>query len=155
MFRGRFYHTLDTKGRVSIPSGLRTELEKRSERAPILSLQPDCLHLYAREDWEAFEQRLAAVSEIDPAAQAYARFVLSSAVESPIDRQGRLSIPAFQREGANLERDAAIAGVGNRIEIWNAERFDSDLSTTRARFTDLASALAPKVGNVGNPSGGG
>ena len=57
MFRGRFVHTMDSKGRVSIPSGFRMELQRRSERAPILTNADQCLLLYPYEDWCDFEQQ--------------------------------------------------------------------------------------------------
>ena len=77
MFRGRFVHTLDSKGRVSIPSGFRLELQRRSERAPILTNADQCLLLYPYEDWCDFEQRIVGLSSFDPDVQAFARMMIS------------------------------------------------------------------------------
>ena len=119
MFRGRFVHTLDSKGRVSIPSGFRLELQRRSERAPILTNADQCLLLYPYEDWCDFEQRIVGLSSFDPDVQAFARMMISGASECPIDAQGRILVPPVLREHARLEREAMIAGVGPRIELWD------------------------------------
>jgi MraZ protein len=142
MFRGRFIHTIDTKGRISIPSGFRMELERRSERAPILTNAFRCLHLYPFEDWCEVERRIVENETEDTDFQAYQRMMISGATECPIDKQGRLLVPPHLREHAGLERDVTIAGVGPRVEIWDKARFDADLMKTQARFSEIASMVA-------------
>jgi MraZ protein len=145
-FRGTFYHNIDTKGRLSIPSGFRLELQRRSDRAPILTNHLECLHLYPHEDWIDLEDRLGAVASMDPNAQRLARWMISGAVDAAIDNQGRILIPPFLRERAQLGREVAILGVGKRMEIWNRERLDADLNGTEARFIEISTELAPKLG---------
>lgn len=147
MFRGRFVHTMDSKGRVSIPSGFRVELQRRSERAPILTNADQCLLLYPYEDWCDFEQRIVGLSSFDPDVQAFARMMISGASECPIDAQGRILVPPVLREHARLEREATIAGVGPRIELWDRSRFDADLLKTQARYLEISSAMA-KLGTT-------
>jgi MraZ protein len=142
MFRGRFVHTIDAKGRISIPSGFRMELERRSERAPILTNAFRCLHLYPFEDWCEVERRIVENETEDTDFQAYQRMMISGATECPIDKQGRLLVPPHLREHAGLERDVTIAGVGPRVEIWDKARFDADLMKTQARFSEIASMVA-------------
>ena len=142
MFRGRFEHTMDSKGRVSIPSGFRVELQRRSDRAPILTNAEQCLFLFPFEDWCAFESRVVGFSSFDPDAQDYARMMISGASECPIDAQGRILVPPVLREHAGLEREATIAGVGEKIEIWDKGRFDANLQKTRARFFEISSAVS-------------
>jgi len=142
MFRGRFVHTMDSKGRVSIPSGFRLELQRRSERAPILTNADQCLVLYPYEDWCDYEQQIVGRASFDPDAQAFARMMISGASECPIDAQGRILVPPVLRELARLEREAVIAGVGPRIELWDKARFDADLQKTQARFPEISSAMA-------------
>lgn len=142
MFRGRAVHTIDTKGRLSIPAGFRVELERHSERAPILTNQLHCLALYPYEAWREIERELEAASPLQPEVQDMQRFLISGAVECPVDKQGRIGIPAYLREYAGLDKEATIAGVGPRIEIWDKVRFDQDLARTQARFNEISAAVA-------------
>jgi MraZ protein len=98
--------------------------------------------LYPYEDWLKFEQKLTGLSSVDPNYQAYSRFCISGANECPIDNQGRLQIPRFLREHADLKREVTIAGVGAFIELWNKERFDAEITKTHARFTEISSEVA-------------
>jgi MraZ protein len=142
MFRGRFVHTMDSKGRVSIPSGFRLEFQRRSDRAPILTNADRCLLLYPYEDWCEFEQRIVGVSAFDPDVQAFARMMISGATECPIDAQGRILVPPVLREHAHLERETMIAGVGPRVELWDKSRFDAEMTKTQARYDEISSAMA-------------
>ena len=142
MFRGRFDHTIDTKGRISIPSAFRMILERRSERPPMLTNAFRCLHLYPYEDWCELERKIVENATEDMDFQAYQRLMLGGAAECPIDKQGRLLVPPYLRNHAGLERDVTIAGVGPRIEIWDKARFEADLMKTQARFNEIASTVA-------------
>ena len=140
MFRGRFAHTVDTKGRVAIPASFRAELDRRSDRAPILTNMLDCLALYSHEDWTAFENRLIDREPLMLEGDLQ-RFMIAGCAEAPLDSQGRILIPPFLREHARLEREVTIAGVGPRIEIWDKVRFDEQLARTQARFGELSAEL--------------
>jgi len=146
MFRGRFSHTIDAKGRVSVPSGFRAMLQSSSDQAPIvtngLTNAGECLWLYPYEIWSRYEDRLAELPPDNLKAQRYVRFMVSGATECPIDNQGRSLLPGFLREYAKLDREVTIAGVGKRIEIWNKAKFDDDQSNTQAHFQRIASVVA-------------
>lgn len=142
MFRGRHVHSIDAKGRVSIPSVYRTALQEHDDRPPILTNLLDSLALYPHEDWLEYERKITRLSSNRPDIQAFQRFMVSGAVEAPIDGQGRILVPPHLRDHARLERgDITIAGVGNRIELWNKERFEQDMARTQARFHDIASLV--------------
>lgn len=138
MFRGRYVHTIDAKGRISIPSAFRTELGRRSERPPILTNMLECLALYPYDDWAAFEERLVRVDPLMLEGQEIQRFMISGAVECPLDAQGRILIPPYLREHGKLGKEATLAGVGPRIEIWDKARFDEQLAHTQARFREIS-----------------
>lgn len=142
MFRGRHRHTIDAKGRVSVPAAFRAEITMCSENAPILTNDKACLALYANEDWVEIEENLAAQSQVRPETKAYIRFIVSGATECPFDSQGRILIPQHLREHAHLERDVTIAGVGPRIEIWDTALFDQELQRTLARYDEIATVVA-------------
>jgi MraZ protein len=145
-FRGRFYHTIDAKGRVSIPSGYRLELQNSNEQAPIVTngvtQAGRCLWLYPYEDWCDYEDRLVGLPADNLKVQSYVRFMVSGAIECPIDNQGRALLPAYLREHATLEREVTFAGTGNRIEIWGKSLFDENQSETQENFVDIASVVA-------------
>ncbi len=142
MFRGRFVHTIDAKGRMSIPSAYRTELESRSDQAPIVTTAYECLHLYPYEDWCEKEANIVDSATEDLEAQSFQRMMISGATECPIDKQGRMLIPQFLRDHAGIDREVTIAGVGNRIEIWAKQRFDADLLKTQANYPDIAKKMS-------------
>lgn len=141
-FRGQFAHTMDAKGRTSIPSAFRLELESRSEGPPFLTPQGNCLALYPRERWIAFERKLSEASAMQPDLRALRRFFFANSVECPIDAQGRILVPPHLRERANLVREVTIAGAGHFIEIWDKGRLDADLTQTQQDFDRLSAALA-------------
>jgi MraZ protein len=118
------------------------ELERRSERAPILTNAFGCLHLYPFEDWCEVERKIVENETEDTDFQAYQRMMISGAAECQIDKQGRLLLPQYLRDHAGLEREVTIAGVGPRVEIWDKARFDADLMKTQARFSEIASTVA-------------
>jgi MraZ protein len=146
MFRGRYFHTIDAKGRVSIPSGYRLELQSSSEQAPIVTNavteSGECLWLYRYEDWCGYESRLVELAPNNLDVQAYVRFMVSGATECPIDSQGRTLLPAFLREYAKLGREVTFAGAGKRIEIWNKSQFDENQARTQENFERIASVVA-------------
>jgi MraZ protein len=139
---------MDSKGRLSIPSAFRAELQ-RSELPPMLTNSDQCLLLYPQEDWLALEQQIVGISSFDPDVLAYGRLMISGAVECPLDGQGRILVPPPLREYAHLEREAVFAGVGQRVELWDKARFDADLQKTQARFFEISSSVA-KLGRQQN-----
>lgn len=139
-------HTIDAKNRMSLPASFRQELTRQSQQAPILTNGHECLDLYPYEDWLEYERRIVAISDVDPQAQAFARMRISGATECPIDRQGRILVPPHLREHAGLEREVTVAGVGPKIELWDRARFESSLTHTQARYSDMAVAVAERLG---------
>ena len=147
MFRGRHSHTIDAKGRVSIPVAYRMELQQRSDQPAFLTADENCLCLYPFEDWRNHERKIVAKAELDPDARDYARLVISGAVESPLDKQGRILVPQYLREHAYLEHEVTIAGVGLTVEIWDTARFQMNLKQTQTNFRVLSREIAEKVGS--------
>lgn len=145
MFRGRHVHTIDAKGRVSIPAGYRTELQRRSDQPPILTGGHRCLKLYAFDDWCEYEQQIVSKAAVDPEVQDFVRLVISGAVDTPIDKQGRILVPQYLREQAHIQKDVTFAGVGQTVEIWDTARFEESLEQTQANFPALSRGMAEKL----------
>lgn len=141
MFRGRFEHTIDQKGRLSIPSGFRMEIERRSEKDPVLTSHGDHLALYPADVWEEKEHNLLELSELQPDVQDLQRYVVADACDAPLDKQGRVLVPATLRKDGDLTSKVIIAGVLNKIEIWNPERFEEKKRSTLMRLDDIQKSV--------------
>jgi MraZ protein len=137
MFRGRHDHTIDAKGRLSIPRVFRGELVAGEESPPMLVSKKDHLALYPAETWAAEEQRLLAKSSLDPDAQDLRLFFGSGSVACPVDSQGRVLVPGYQRDHASLDSKVIVAGAYEHIEIWNPSRFAEKMANTIHRFDDI------------------
>lgn len=137
MFRGRHDHTIDKKGRLSIPAAYRNEILRRSEQPPILTNYENYLALYPYEDWLVIEQKLMAKSKLQPDVNAYIRFVISGSSECPIDSQGRILVPPNLREHAQLESKVTIAGALECIEIWDTAIFEKTKLDTLRRLPEI------------------
>ena len=148
MFRGRHHHTIDAKGRVSIPTAYRQELQQDAERPPFLTAGENHLELYPAEVWRERENKVLAAAEDDIDARDIARMVISSVVEAPIDKQGRILAPQYLREMAGLEKEITLAGFGGHVEVWDTARFRMALSQVQSNFRsisrDLGGSRKPK-----------
>ena len=103
MFRGRYEHTIDAKGRTSLPARYRDVLSSIGERRVILTSALDpCLVAYTSPEWTAFEERLAKLPQFDRAVQKLKRIYVSGAVECEVDDSGRILIPPTLRDHAKL-----------------------------------------------------
>ncbi len=141
MFRGEYVHTVDAKGRVSIPTGFRTELQRRSDQPPMLSRMSQCLRLYPYEEWCEYEAEIIALSAVNPDVERFRRMVLSGASSSKIDAQGRLLIPPVYREHSKIDHEVTIVGVGKYMELWDKSRFDTELSDAQERYYEITSTV--------------
>ncbi len=139
MFMGQYNHTIDTKGRLIIPSKFRDLL---GEEFVVTKGMDGCLFVYGNEDWAAFEQKLTSLPLINKEARKFARFFLAGASQVEVDKQGRILIASNLREFAGLDKEVVLVGVGSRIEIWSLEKwegmdFDDDMDDISATMESL------------------
>lgn len=143
VFRGRYEHTMDAKGRTSLPARYRDVLASISERRIVLTSGLDpCLVAYTPPEWTAFEERLAKLPQFDRAVQKLRRIYVSGAVECDVDDSGRILVPPTLREHAGLEKDVLWAGSGKYAELWDKSRWKSHFETTEDERVEIASRLA-------------
>jgi MraZ protein len=142
MFLGEFTHTLDDKGRLTIPSKFRDQLE----RGLVVTRGLDeCLFVFTHQDWESLTASMSEkLSFTQKSARDLARFFFAGAVDIVPDRQGRILIPSFLREYARLESEVVIIGVNTRVELWNPEKWwesltevESNVETIAEHFSDI------------------
>ena len=143
MFRGRYEHTIDAKGRTSVPARYRDVLSAAGERRIIVTsaLEP-CLAAYTMPEWTAFEEKLARLPQFDPAVKMMKRLYVSGAVECDIDDSGRILIPPSLRQHASLEKDVLWAGAGKYAELWDKAAWNQQLQTTEEERRDITARLA-------------
>ncbi len=130
MFRGQFVHSIDAKGRVSLPARFRDALMADGDSRFIVTPAPfdPCLHVYPIRAWEEFEQKMSELPRLDPNIVRFRRLYVSAAIECELDRAGRVLVPPHLREKASLAKDALWAGMGRNIELWSKERWDAALA---------------------------
>lgn len=123
MLIGEYAHTIDSKGRMIIPSKFRTEL---GERFIVTKGFDGCLYGYSLDEWKSIEEKIKTLPLITGKdARNFTRFFFSSAIECELDAQGRILITQNLREHAKLLKDVVVIGVSTRIEIWSKEEWQS------------------------------
>jgi MraZ protein len=146
VFKGRYAHTLDSKGRLSIPSKFRDVLADHQEDVLILTNFDSCLLGFTQEEWRLLEEKIRGQSMFSTMLRqdmrAFVRYFFSGATECPLDKQGRILIPPSLREFAGFEKEVVLLGLANRIEIWSRKRWDSFLQESRENFEQIAAKLS-------------
>jgi MraZ protein len=143
MFRGRYEHTIDAKGRTSLPARYRDVLSSIGERRIIVTSALDpCLVAYTAPEWTAFEERLAKLPQFDRAVQKLKRIYVSGAVECEVDDSGRILVPPTLREHARLTKEVLWAGNGRYAELWDAALWKKHFDASDEERAEIASRLA-------------
>lgn len=143
MFRGRYEHTIDAKGRTSVPARYRDALSATGERRVVVTSALDpCLVAYSPAEWGVFEEKLARLPQFDRAVQKLRRIYVSGAVECEFDDVGRILVPPTLREHAALKKDVLWAGAGRYAELWDKEQWQRHFETTDDEKRTIASRLA-------------
>lgn len=141
MFLGEHEHTLDQKGRLTLPAKYRDSFPE----GLVLSRGMDgCVFAYAKADWSELASRLAALDTLGRDDRMMKRHFFSGAAEVMPDRQGRVMIPAALASHANLDREVVIAGVFDHLEIWDRAAWRVQLTDVEGRAEDVAERLAAK-----------
>lgn len=138
MFIGEYHHNLDTKGRISVPVKFRSEL---GSSAIVTKGLDSCLFLYPKGEWEVMAQKLAQLPVSSSSARAFARLMLSGAMEVEIDKQGRALLPQYLRDYAGISGEAVSAGLFNRVEIWDKKAWQSYNDESGRNSAELAEKL--------------
>lgn len=144
MFRGQFTHSVDAKGRVSLPARFREVLMATGDPRLVLTpaLFDPCLHIYPMRAWEAFEQRVTELPNLERHAVRFRRLYVSAAVECELDGSGRVLIPPDLRERVGLDdKDAVWAGMGHILELWSKTNWTRALEMTPDESDEFRKAM--------------
>ncbi len=138
MFIGEYNHSVDAKGRVSLPSRFREEL---SSTFYITRGLESCLFIYDAAAWQAMDAKLSQSRLTAKSARDFSRLFYSGAMEVSCDKQGRFLIPPHLRAFAEIDKEAVIIGVSHRIEVWAKDKWDAYLASDAMNYDDLSAAL--------------
>lgn len=142
MFLGEHTHALDDKKRLTLPVKLRKAVGK----GVVVTRGLDgCLFLYPNKEWAGIAGKLGSLGMGQADTRGFARFMLAGAVETEVDSAGRILVPEHLREFAGIKSSVVVAGVANRLEIWDEARWKS----YAAAVAKAADAMAEKLGEVG------
>ena len=142
MLLGLHEHTIDDKNRLTLPAKFRQAF---AGGVVITRGFERCLQAYRREDWDRLvESRLAPLDPLSKEGRQLHRFVFSGATEAELDKQGRVMLPAALMEHAQLGREVVVAGVNDRLEIWDRDAWRRELATIEGSAEDVAERLAAK-----------
>jgi len=141
MFRGRYEHSIDKKGRVSIPYRYREILSDRGDDSVIVTNFDSCLVAFPKDEWEILEKKVSKLPQMKPEVKALQRYFISGAVECPLDKQGRVMIPQSLRKYAGLEKDVVLVGMVRKFEIWAADKWTNEFEQSRERFENSGDSL--------------
>lgn len=138
MFIGEYQHSMDGKGRMAVPAKFRGDL---TAGAIITRGLDNCLFLYTKSEWQKLVEKLAGLPLTQQKSRAFARLMLAGAMDVEIDKQGRVLIPEYLRQFAGLKKDAVIAGLYSRLEIWDKGAWERYRARTEKDSVKIAEEL--------------
>jgi len=139
MFIGEYSHNLDNKGRLAVPAKFRVLLK---DGAVVTRGLDNCLFLYPKKAWDELARKLANMPTISqPKARALARLMLAGAMDVEFDNQGRITLPEYLRKFARLNKGTIIAGLYDKLEIWEEHSWNRYKAKTEKDSNSIAEAL--------------
>ncbi len=139
MFIGEYHHTIDIKGRAATPVKLRKYL---INGAVLTRGLDNCLFLFPLEEWQQIAEKIKALPLSQANSRAFSRLMLGGAMEVSLDNQGRILIPDYLKKYANLKKRIVLAGIYNRLEIWDEEVWENYKQRAERDSGDIAEKLS-------------
>ena len=138
MFIGEYTHTIDTKKRLALPVKFRKEL---GSKIIITRGFENCLIIYPQKEWQVMSDKLGKLPTSQVEARGFARIMLAGAMEVTLDKLGRILIPEYLKKYAGLKKNVVVCGIFNRLEIWDAKKWEAYKGKMEKEVGDLASKL--------------
>src|SRR3989344_2004895 len=139
MFIGEYSHSLDDKGRLSVPKKFRNALAKG---AFVTRGLDNCLFLFTKVEWTKLAEKLANLPLAQANTRAFARLMLAGAMDLEVDKQGRIILPEYLRTFAGLTKNVIVAGLYNRLELWDQEKWTAYKQKTEKQSSQIAEQMA-------------
>tara|TARA_Y100000310_G_scaffold345070_1_gene461588 strand:+ start:7209 stop:7640 length:432 start_codon:yes stop_codon:yes gene_type:complete len=138
MFIGEYTYSLDTKKRLAVPPKFRQVLGKK---AVITKGLDNCLFLYPLKEWQQLAQKISQLPLSQADARGFGRIMLTGAMEASFDNLGRILVPDYLKEYAGFGKKVVVAGVYNRIELWDEKHWKTYQAKTEKEVGDIAERL--------------
>lgn len=139
MFIGEYSHNLDDKGRMAVPKKFRPDLVKG---AVVTKGLDDCLFMYTYDEWSKLAEKLSNLPLAQAKARAFSRQMLAGAMDVSLDKQGRIMLPEYLRTFAGLSKNIVVAGLYNRLELWDQKKWDEYKKKTEEESNEIAEQMA-------------
>jgi MraZ protein len=140
LFLGTHTPRLDDKGRLILPAKFRDQLEAG---VVVTRGQERCLYVFPVLEFERLAGQLRQAPVTSKQARDYLRVFLSGASDELVDKQGRVTIPSMLRSYAGLDRDVAVIGAGERVEIWDLTAWETYLAEQEQNFAEQTEEVVP------------
>ena len=141
-FRSRSEHSLDSKGRLNIPSRFREVLREEYSESLIVTNWQKSLKAYPVAEWEVLEEKLLTEGRMQPGFGDFVRYVISGVTECSLDRQGRILLPNSLRNEFGINREVVLNGMLDHFEIWDKTAWQNEVRRTREDFTSFSDGLS-------------
>lgn len=139
MFIGEYSHNLDDKGRLAIPKKFRSVLSKG---AVVTRGLDECLFLYTKSEWQKLAEKLANLPFAQANTRAFARLMLAGAMDVEVDKQGRIILPDYLRKYSSLKKGVIVAGLYNRLELWDEDKWRAYTKKTEEQSNKIAEQMS-------------
>ena len=153
-FSSEYECKIDAKGRMVLPSRIKSALPEESESTIVVTrgFEP-CLTIYPLNEWKKIFQKVSSLNEFNPEYRKFQRNFLRGNTEIELDKSGRFLIPRTMVRFAQLDKEAILVGMGNRIEVWNPDLYDEYLIKDPAEFSTLANEFLGEDEDGSNEEG--
>lgn len=138
MFLGEYTYSIDDKKRLAVPAKFRNKLGRK---AVITRGLDGCLFLYPLREWEILAKKLSQMPLAQADARGFARIMLAGAMEVSLDGLGRILIPEYLKKYACLQKKVVVAGLYNRVELWDEKKWELYKQKTEKEAGDIAERL--------------
>jgi MraZ protein len=138
MLIGQYEHTIDNKKRLALPAKFRGEL---GDKVIITRGIEGCLAVYTEAEWKIMSDKLGSLTISQAEARAFNRMILAGAMEVSLDKLGRILVPDYLKSYAGLKKDVVICGLSIRLEIWDAEKWETYKKEAEKGVDEIVSKL--------------
>ena len=138
MLIGQYEHTIDAKKRLALPAKFRGEL---GDKIIITRGIEGCLAVYTEVEWKIMSDKLATLTISQAEARSFTRMILAGAMEVTLDKLGRILVPDYLKDYAGLKKNVVVCGLSNRLEIWDAEKWDTYKKEAEKGVDEIVSKL--------------
>jgi len=139
VFIGEFQHNIDQKGRMAIPVKFRDEL---TNGAVVTRGIDKCLFIFTKSEWNELAEKISKLPLVQSNSRAFARLMFAGAIDVEIDKQGRVLVSDYLRKYAGLSKQVVVAGVFNRLEVWDKSSWQDYKMKTEKESGDIAEKLS-------------